>query len=233
MTKRAWIVIAIIILIPVIAVIVVACNFKSDNRVVANYGESVNIIEYDGLTLHRVEGDFQYRFRLGEYLGKVGNAFTGAPLYRVADDSSGRYYAIAEGGRRTLFTETGTLIDGERAENSEVTRIVFNDFLIEEKDAENIALIANPEGKLVSVNMSSYKKFRCLDLYLSFDGSAVVTEYFGRLLYLTDRESWIFVTPEDRAAAEKEYGDEIEETVYTARLLEGRELIALLDSYFD
>lgn len=233
MTKRAWIVIAIIILIPVIAVAVVAGNFKRDNRVVAHYGENLDIIEYYDLTLHRVKGDFDYRFRLGEYLGKVDDAFTGAPLYRVADDASGHYYAIAEGEKWSLFTETGDLIDGARTENSTVTRIVFNDYLIEEKDAEDIALITNPVGKMVSVKMSSYKNFRCLDLYLSFDGSPIVTAYFGRLIYLSDLESWVFVTPEECDNAKEEYGDEIEQTVYVARLLEDKELVALLDSYFD
>ncbi len=233
MTKKALIVIAIIILIPIITVLVAFGNFKDENRVVAQYGENINIIEYDGLTLLRVEGDFEYIFRFGEYLGKVGDEFTGAPLYRVADDESGHYYAIAEGSRRVLYTETGRLIDGERAENSAVTRVIFDRYLVEETDAEDIALITGLSGKRVSVDMSSYKQFKYYDLYLSFDGSAIVTEYFGRLIYLTEREDWIFIAPADREAAEDEYGDEIAETVYTATLIGDGAAELLLDSYFE
>ncbi len=232
MTKRALIVIAVIILIPIIAVLLAISDFKGENRVVAEYGGSIETIKYDGLILRRVEGDFEYIFKLGEYLGKVHDEFTGAPLYRVADDTSGHYYAIAEGERRVLYTETGTLIDGIREENSAVTRIVFDNYLVEEEDPEDIALFVLSEGKKVSVDMSSYKAFKYYDLYVSFDRSPIVTEYYGRLIYLTERASWVFISPQEREAAEAEYGDEIAESVYICELVTDEEFIKLLDSYF-
>ncbi len=232
MTKRAWIVIAIIILIPVIAVFVVAGNFKSDNKVVAHYVGNVDTIEYDGLTLRRVEGEFEYKFKLGEYLGKVGDAFTGTPFYRVADDESDSYYAVAEGGKRILYTEIGELTDGKRTALSEVTRIIFDNFLVEEKDAEDIALITGLSGKRVSVDISTYKKYAYYDLCLSFDGSAIVTEYFGRLICFPELECWVYVSPEEREKAEEKYGEKIKDAAYTAVLIESRELDSLLDSYF-
>ena len=79
--------------------------------------------------------------------------------------------------------------------------------------------------------MSEYKNFKYYDIYLSFDGSAIITEYFGRLIYLTDRELWLFVIPSDREAAEEEYGDELEETVYIAQLISDEKLTELRDSY--
>ncbi len=233
MTKRALIVIALIILIPIVFVLVAFGNFKDANRVVAQYSGNIDIIEYDGLTLHRVNGEFEYIFKFGEYLGKVNDAFTGAPLYRVADDSTGRYYAIAEGNRRVLYTETGKLIDGIKTENSTVTRLIFDNYLLEETDPDDLALFTGFSGKKVSVDMSSYKQFKYYDLYVAFDGSAIITEYFGRLIYLTEREDWIFILPEDREAAEEEYGDEIEENVYIAELINDTMLKDLLDSYFE
>ncbi len=230
MTKRALIVIAIIVLVPIITVMAALVGFKGDNGVVAAYGDSIDIIEYDGMTLRRVGGE--YTFRFGEYLGKVGDGFTGAPLYRVADDGSGSYYAIAEGAERVLYTKTGELIDGVRETKSYVTRVIFDDYLIEEKDMNDIALIMAADGKKVSVDMAKYKSFRYYDLYLSFDGSAIVTEYFGRLLYLVERETWIYVTPEEREAVEKEYGDKIPKSVYIGDVIEDGELSELLDSYF-
>lgn len=232
MTKRALIVIGVLILIPIIVVFAAISKFKSNNTVVAEYGGSVDIIKYDGKTLHRVNGEDEYNFRFGEYLGKVGSSLTGASLYLVADDESGDYFAIADGSERILYTESGELTDGVRTPDSIVTRIVFDNYLIEETDADDIALFGNAVGKKVSVDMSQYKQFKYYDLYLSFDGSAILTEYYGKLIFLTERESWIFLTPEAIASAEEEYGEEIGEAVYIAELISDSELEDLLASYF-
>jgi len=233
MTKRALIVIFILILIPIIVVATAISKFKSNNVVVAKYGGSIDVIEYDGMTLHRVAGEEDYNFRFGKYLGKVGSALTGASLYLVADDDSGDYYAIADGAARILYTKNGKLPDGVRKEDSKITRIVFDDYLIEEIDPDNIAVFENMAGKKVSVDMSQYKQFKYYDLYLSFDGSAILTEYLGRLIFLIERESWIFLTPEALAEAEEEYGKEIADAEYIAELISDVELKDLLDSYFE
>ena len=231
MTKRALIVIAILFLIPIIVVAVAISKFKEKNVVVAEYGGSIDVIEYDSLTLRRVPGDDEYNFRFGEYLGKVGDPLTGASLYRVADDMTERYYAIADGANRILYTCSGKLADGVRRDDSVITRIVFDNYFVEETDEEKIGLLADLGGKKVSLDMSEYKNFKYYDLYLSFDGSAILTEYYGRLFCLTDRELWLFVTPDDRETAEEEYGDEIGETVYIAQMISDDVLTELLDSY--
>lgn len=234
MTKKALIIIAIAILIPIVITLAVVNKYNIDNRVVAEYDGSIEVIVYDGLTLRMVKGDTDYNFRFGEYLGKVGNSMTGASLYRVKDDATGKYYAIADGARRILFTETGELVDGIREENSTVTRVIFDDYLIEEKAPENITLLMAPKGNKVSVDMSNYVDgYKYYDLYLSFDSSAIVTEYFGRLIKLTEKDKWIYISPEDREYAEDEYGDDIESTVYIATLIEKGELDILLDSFFE
>lgn len=234
MTKRAWIVIAILVLVPIIVLLSVASRFSRDNRVVAEYGGDVDIIEYEGMTLHRVYGDFDYKFKFGEYLGKVGDKLTGAPLYRVADDPTESYFAIAEGGKKVLYTATGELVDGVRSNFSRVTRVIFDDYLVEETSPENVALIVGAEGKRVSVDMSEYpSSFVYYDLCLSFDSSAIVTEYFGRLIRLTEKDIWLYVSAEALAEAEAEYGTEITGTVYIADMISDEALLDLLNSYFN
>lgn len=232
MTKRALIVIAILMLIPIIVIMIAASRFKDSNIVVAEYDGNIDIIEYDGMKLHRVKSEFEYKFRFGEYLGKVGNSLTGAPLYLVADDDTGSYYAIAEGGKKILYTKTGRLINGVRHSESVATRLIFDDFYIVEEDVDKISAIVDLSGKKVSADMSKYDSFKYYDIYLAFDSSAIITEYFGRLYYLTERGDWLYVSPDALAAAEEEYGDDISDCVYLAELISDKALEELLDSYF-
>lgn len=232
MTKRALIVIAVIVLIPILVVAYKLLGFKSGNKVVAEYGGSVDIIEYDGKTLYRVDG-VEYNFRFGEYLGKVGDSLTGAPLYLVADDSTGTYYAVARGRERVLFTESGELTDGTRTPFSRVTRLVLGNYVVVEENVHNINALTGIQGRRVSVDLSEYKNaYRYYDAYLSFDGSAIVTEHYGRFLYLTGKDIWLFVPIEDLEAAQEKYGTDLSETVYVADMLTDEEAHALLDSYF-
>lgn len=232
MTKKALIVIAVIVLLPIVFVGYKLLGFKDGNQVVAQYGENVDIIEYDGKILHKVDG-VEYNFRFGKYLGKVGDSLTGAPLYLVADDDGGEYYAIADGKKKILFTESGELVDGVRTPFSRVTRFVLDDYLVCEEEVHNINALIGIHDRRVSIDLSDYaKKYRYYDVYLSFDGSAILTEYYGRFLYLIEKDIWLFVTASDVAAAEEEYGDELSETVYVAEMLAEGEARSLLDSYF-
>jgi hypothetical protein len=233
MTKRALVVIAILMILPIVVALYAAEKYKENNQVVAEYCGGLDIIEYDGVKLRRVEGAEEYRFRLGEYLGKVGNALTGAPLYRLLDDETGSYFAIVEGKSRILYTKSGKLVDGVKGEDSIATLLVFDDFLVVEKYVDIIEKITGASGKRVSVDMSKFPEFKYYDLYLAFDSSAIVTEYFGRLIYLVERESWILVSPEDLELAVEEYGDEIDETVYLATLISDEEVSDLINSYFE
>ena len=233
MTKRALAVIAILMILPIVVALYAAENYKEKNQIVAEYCGGLDIIEYDGVKLRRVEGAEEYRFRLGEYLGKVGNALTGAPLYRLLDDETGSYFAIVEGKSRILYTKSGKLVDGVKGEDSIATLLVFDDFLVVEKYVDIIEKITGASGKRVSVDMSKFPEFKYYDLYLAFDSSAIVTEYFGRLIYLAERESWILISPEDLELAVEEYGDEIDETVYLATLISDEEVSDLINSYFE
>lgn len=233
MTKRALAVIAILMILPIVVALYAVEKYKENNQVVAEYCGGLDIIEYDGVKLRRVEGAEEYRFRLGEYLGKVGNALTGAPLYRLLDDETGSYFAIVEGKSRILYTKSGKLVDGVKGEDSIATLLVFDDFLVVEKYVDIIEKITGASGKRVSVDMSKFPEFKYYDLYLAFDSSAIVTEHFGRLIYLAERESWILISPEDLERAVEEYGDEIDETVYLATLISDEEVSDLINSYFE
>jgi hypothetical protein len=231
MTKRALAVILILILTPIIVVTVAISQFQKKNAVVAEYDGSVEVIEYDSMTLLKVPGEDQYNFRFGEYLGKVGNRLTGASLYRVEGDKTGKYFAIADGTSKILYTRSGRLVDGNRKPDSSITRLVFDDYFAEVTNEDDIAVLSRAGGKRISLDMSEHDSFKYYDLYLSFDGSAILTEHFGRLIYLTSREIWLLITPEELEAAEEEYGDEIAETVYVAERIADEELIKLLDHY--
>lgn len=233
MTKRALAVIAILMILPIVVALYAVEKYKENNQVVAEYCGGLDIIEYDGVKLRRVEGAEEYRFRLGEYLGKVGNTLTGAPLYRLLDDETGSYFSIVEGKSRILYTKSGKLVDGVKGEDSIATLLVFDDFLVVEKYVDIIEKITGVSGKRVSVDMSKFPEFKYYDLYLAFDSSAIVTEYFGRLIYLAERESWILISPEDLELAVEEYGDEIDETVYLATLISDEEVSDLINSYFE
>lgn len=233
MTKRALAVIAILMILPIVVALYAVEKYKENNQVVAEYCGGLDIIEYDGVKLRRVEGAEKYRFRLGEYLGKVGNALTGAPLYRLLDDETGSYFAIVEGKSRILYSKSGKLVDGVKGEDSIATLLVFDDFLVVEKYVDIIEKITGASGKRVSVDMSKFPEFKYYDLYLAFDSSAIVTEHFGRLIYLAERESWILISPEDLELAVEEYGDEIDETVYLATLILDEEVSDLINSYFE
>lgn len=233
MTKRALAVIAILMILPIVVALYAVEKYKENNQVVAEYCGGLDIIEYDGVKLRRVEGAEEYRFRLGEYLGKVGNVLTGAPLYRLLDDETGSYFAIVEGKSRILYTKSGKLVDGVKGEDSIATLLVFDDFLVVEKYVDIIEKITGASGKRVSVDMSKFPEFKYYDLYLAFDSSAIVTEHFGRLIYLAERESWILISPEDLELAVEEYGDEIDETVYLATLISDEEVSDLINSYFE
>lgn len=231
MTKRALIVIFILMLAPIVVVAVAVSKFQEKNVVVAEYDGSVDVIEYDSMTLRRVPDEDGYNFRFGEYLGKVSDPLTGASLYRVEGDKTGKYYAIADGTSKILYTRSGKLVDGAHKQGSSVTRVVFDDYRIEVTEEDDIAVLYGASGRKVSLDMSEHDDFRYYDLYLSFDGSAILTEHFGRLFYLASREMWLFVSSSELEAASEEYGDEIDETVYVAEKITDEELIELLDYY--
>ena len=151
----------------------------------------------------------------------------------MADDASGKYYAIAEGKEKILYTESGELVDGVRTPFSRVTRFVLDDYLVKEENLHSINMLTGIQGRRVSVDLSDYKnKYKYYDVYLSFDESAILTEYYGRFVYLTEKEMWLFVTSEDVATAEEKYGGDLSETVYVADMLTDEEAIELLNSYF-
>ncbi|MBO7377059.1 MAG: hypothetical protein J6V01_08185 [Clostridia bacterium] len=104
MTKRALIVIAIIIIIPVAITVYYFIGWRSDNPVVADWKGDTSTVSYHGTELHEVPGSSVYRFSVGKYLGKIADRLTGASLYRVEGDESGGLYAVVDSARTRLFT---------------------------------------------------------------------------------------------------------------------------------
>lgn len=239
MSKRALVVIAIIIALPLLVTLFAYCSYCADNPVVATYGGDVRIIIYEEEQYHAVDGEGEYMFRFGEYLGRINDRTFGASLYRVMDDESGEYLAIADGQKRILYTRSGELEDGVRSDESELTRVVLDNFAIIEENTENIALLSvlDKAVERVSIDMSAYvgedgeKLYEYYDVYFSFDGSAIVTEHNGRILHMTEKNKWYYVTNQALEEALSLYGESVTETTYSASPISDVSTIKLLMSY--
>ncbi len=239
MTKRALIIIAIIVILPLLVTLFAYCDYCATNPVVAEYGGDVRVIVYEGVSYHAVDGDDEYMFRFGDYLGRVGDRTYGASLYRVKDDATGKYLAIANGTRRILYTESGELCDGIESEDSAVTRVVLDNFAIIEEDEEDISLICALNGltSRTVLEMADYvdddgtRTFEYFDVYFAYDGSAILTNQVGRIIHLTEKNKWLFVSHANVLDAEKEAGDDIEEASYVAFSVSDVSTVKLFMSY--
>ncbi|MCQ2353694.1 MAG: hypothetical protein MJ102_01170 [Clostridia bacterium] len=205
MTKRALIVIAVLILLPLVVILIGLAVNAAKNPVVAEYGGRIDVIEYKGMTLHAIPGEDEYSFRFGEYLGKVGNSRYGASFYRVRDDSTGRYFAISDGEKNILYTETGKLIDGVYDFVTPVTRVIVDNYSAVVEDSIKVAAFADIEhnekkeyelkpAAHVLKNGTSACEF--YDLRVCYGGSAISTEKFGQLCYLKDEKMWVYLSEE-------------------------------------
>ena len=215
MTKTALIIIAVLLIIPVLVGLYAYRKWENNNIVVAHYGETVDEVIYGSSVLKRIGGAENYTFRKGEYLGKIDDRFFGSQLYRVADDESGDYFAVAGSDGLVLMSETGTMTDGMRGKNSRVTRAVFGDYLAVTEVPEEIALITGSiSGDGFTVKPADYKpgKLMCFTLHVCLDDSAVSTETAGRFWYIAEKNKWVFTEDSGPAESTGEEETEPEET---------------------
>ena len=212
MTKKTWIVLGIIFLIPLVIIAVTVSKYNKRNPVVAEYAERVDIISYNGMTLHAVPGEDGYSFRYGEYLGKVSDPLYGASLYRVRDDATGKYYALADGDRNVLYTESGKLIDGVYDFITPVTRIIIGNYRYVADDSDTVTMFTSLDYnertpyEFIPSECVDDKGNRTYEEYLirvCYGGSAICTGNIGRLIYLTDTKKWIYLSPDVIKEAEE------------------------------
>lgn len=231
MTKKAFFIICLLIIIPIALTAWLVVRYFNGNPVVAKFGGDVQTIMFRGRELHAVPGDDTYLFRFGTYLGKVGDKITGPSLYRVRDDKTGGYFAIADGERSVLFTMTGTLIDGLPTDAdgnpSTVTRVIVNDYYFYSEADVRISDFVDFEhaGATVEFKPSEFVRkaeddeeedevlYTVYRIRYCFNGSAVSRRTSGRLFYFTETKSWIYVDEEKYAAAVAEYGEKSEALV--------------------
>ena len=240
MSKRALIVIGVIILLPIIFTLFFYISYCSDNPIVASYDGDVTRILYGDKTLIAVKGEESYRFRYGEYLGKIGDRNFGPSLYRVLDDEGDSYYAVADRDRNLLYTESGTLEDGVKTEKSTVTRLVFDNYsvIIEGNDAKTVGeALTGADAEPLELKPSTYrdedgnKQYRIYDIWLSYDGSAILTENAGKLFYLTEKKVWVFVPIDVYEAGVEKYGAESRKLVFEAYVVKAASARLVLSEY--
>jgi hypothetical protein len=243
MTKKALIIIGIIILIPILVTIFFYLDYCRDNPVVAQYDGDVTRIVYKGTTLIAVDSEENYyTFRYGEYLGKIGDRDFGASLYRVRDDKSGEYYAVADREKNLLYTESGVLADGVKGENSKVSRIVFDNYatVIDGADAEKVhSALCGESASEFEFKPSRYldenekKLYKMYDLSVAYDGSAIVTDKIGKLYYLQTLKKWVFVPLDVYEEGVDEYGESSSKLVFASYMVDDAAADLIIKSYIE
>lgn len=242
MSKKALIIIAVLILLPIIVTLCLYIDHCQENPVVATYDGDVSRIKYNGKTLIAVEGEENYKFRYGEYLGKIGDTMFGASLYRVLDDNGKRYYAVPDRDKNILYTASGKLEDGVKNPNSKVTRLVFDDYavVLEGEKAQTVSsAFMDDEAIVFTMKPSSYKddegklQYRVYDIRESYDGSAILTKNTGKLYYLTEKKVWVFVPMETYNASVEEYGENSRKLTFEAYQLVDAAARLILSNYIE
>lgn len=240
MSKRALIIIGAIMLLPIMFTLFFYISYCADNPVVASYDGDITRISYEDKTLIAVEGEEDYKFRYGEYLGKIGDRNFGPSLYRVLDDESGCYYAVADRDKNLLYTESGKLEDGVKSENGTVTRVVFDNYsvIIEGVSAKTVGDAFFGEGaEEIEMKPSTYRdedgnrQYRIYDIWLSYDGSAVLTENAGKLFYLTEEKTWVFVPIEIYEEGVEKYGENSSKLVLKSYVVKAAAARLILSEY--
>jgi hypothetical protein len=220
MTKRALIIIAVLMILPVLAALVFYSRWKAGNRVVATYGDSVDQVIYGKKTLNRIDGAGDYLFRFGDYLGKVDDRLFGTQLYTLRDDESGKYYVIAGKDGGILLSETGLMADGLPSEDSSVTRLILGRYLAFTDEGSEIAvLLGGEKDPAVSpYARSEYGDGKASEYPVSvcYDGSAVATGKAGFFVHLTEKNRWLYVSETESERAETAF-EEGEDDVLTYR----------------
>ncbi|MBP5173664.1 MAG: hypothetical protein ILP01_01830 [Clostridia bacterium] len=219
MTKRAAVIIALLLLLPAVAGAILYSKWKAKNPVVARYGDTVYEIVYDGDSYFRVDGSDELGFQLGDYLGKIGDRMTGAPVYCVKRDLTGEYLAVPGDGGVFLYTVSGRLADGEPSTPDRITALSFSRFSVFVDDPEEIvgllALFQSETGTVfrpsdwdgsenkedsLSYDITSDSLPGCTvwRVEACYGGSAVAAGKLGWVLKTNRKNSWYFI-PESSA----------------------------------
>ena len=195
MTKRAWIIIGIIVLVPVLITGIVLLKWKINTPVVASYGDSVDELHYGQKTLYAVPDPDSYMAELGSYLGKVGSAWTGAPFYTVKYDKTGEIWALVTEKGTVLYTESGELPAAAYGGNR-VTAVYFDSFThrtVENTQRALLAAIPGTSGTAALWQPSEKEASATYRMHFCYGDSAVSTVSPGTLLWFKDSGLWYFL----------------------------------------
>ena len=214
MTKRAWIVIAVIIIIPVVVTLHFFIRWKRENPVVADWKGDTSVVAYRDLELHEVIGSSAYRFRTGKFIGKIADRLTGASLFRLEGDSGSELFVVADSSGRRIYT-SGAPVPAGAFSGENVTGVfapsgAFSDDAVLCAD---VAEIIKDRQAPYRFDAEDLAKVRQYEIYVCWDGSCVSANCPGVIAGPTERGRWYFIpaaedAPEETEITSEESGEE-------------------------
>ncbi len=222
MTKRAWIVIAVIILVPVFVTLHFFIRWKRNNPVVADWKGDTSVVAYRDLELHEVIGSSAYRFRTGKFIGKIADRLTGPSLFRIEGDDSLELFAVADSSGRRIYTAGAPVPAG--AFSGDVVTGVFapsGSYSDDEVLCADVAMILADRSAPYRFDTDDLAKVHQYEIYVCWDGSCVSANCPGVIAGPTERGRWYFIpaaedVPEEAATTAAESGEETAETTDAA-----------------
>jgi len=214
MTKRAWIVIAIIICVPVLVTLHFFIRWRRDNPVVADWKGDTSVVAYRDLELHEVIGSSAYRFRTGKFIGKIADRLTGPSLFRIEGDAGLELYAVADSSGRRIYTAGAPIPDG--AFSGEKVTGVFapsGSYSDDEVLCDDLAMILADRSAPYRFDPDDLAKVHQYEIYVCWDGSCVSANCPGVIAGPTERGRWYFIpaaeeVPEETENTSEESGEE-------------------------
>ncbi|CDE03675.1 unknown [Anaerotruncus sp. CAG:390] len=237
MTKRALIIISVLVILPIVVTLVALASSSLRNHVVAEWCDDKVSITYKGETYHPVGKVGERLFGYGKYLGKIGSSTYGAPLYTVKDDTAGYLCYATDTDKLVLLSKTGEPLDG-LPDGSAPSEIKLGKTRTSDESAISelrmLDVITDPEKVTdrddlpIVFSTKKYKgKYIKYKIWDYWGDSAVALDSGVRLFHMTETDNWYYVTAKDAAQAEAE--EDARYYTYTARPLKDKNAIALIE----
>ncbi len=236
MTKRALIIISVLILLPLVITLVAWTATRIKNPVVAEWDDDMSGITYKGESYLPVGKVGERLFSVGKYLGKIGSSRYGAPLYLVKGDSLGYLCYAAEGEQLVLLSKNGKPLEGDTSGMPD--KIKLGKSTTDVKDEISLLLsldlltdpekVTDDDDMPIVFSTKKYKgKYTKYKLWEYRGDGAIGIDSGARLYHMDETGNWYYVTAADAVRAESEEGATY--FTYTARPLRDMEALALIE----
>lgn len=237
MTKRALIIISILLILPIVITLISLIGLRLRNPVVAKWSEDAEGIIYKGESYLPVGEAGERLFAPGKYLGRIGDSHYGSPLYLVSGDRSGYLCYAYDGDTLILLSRTGKPLDGIPSGGApsciKLGKTTTDDretmaLLLSLDELTDPAQFTDDDDLPIDLNTEKYKgKYTKYKIWEYWGETAIGLDSGARLYHMDESGNWYYVTAEDARAAEAD-PDEVYHT-YTARPLRDPAAISLIE----